>query len=65
MYFKKSPKSFLVSEVTNKLILDVMPLPMLQSLLISYCCVGLPNCLMYFDKLISSFPFTSVYNSCV
>ena len=25
--------------------------------------VGLPNCLMYFDQLISSFPFTSVYNS--
>ena len=27
--------------------------------------VGLLNCLMYFDYLISSFPFTSVYNSCV
>ena len=28
-------------------------------------CVGLPNCLMYFDQSISSFPFTGVYNSCV
>ena len=28
-------------------------------------CVGLPNCLMYFDWSISSFPFAGVYDSCV